>query len=168
MEPQLQTLQAIQDNVKFIQEKSDSSRRVSQITLHLSDSRSNSCPDVNDDLQTTKSRKGSRPDSGNAVRMRQRRSSDDFDLMPDVKVSSIILKILRRVFLTTFFQRRSIIAQHLSDSLNTGDRRHSWHESEQNLTEDFSDNAAFIPRSRSYEHIGNAFSLLFIFNIFVY
>ena len=49
------------------------SRRVSQITLHLSDSRSNSAPDLNDER--------------NEVKMRPKKEhSDDFEVMPDVKV----------------------------------------------------------------------------------
>ena len=44
--------------------------------------------------------------------------------------------------------------QHLSDTLNSGERRHSWHESEQNLLELIeSKSSEKLQRSRSYEHI---------------
>ena len=53
------------------------SRRFSQITLHLSDSRSNSAPDLNDEMGEVKMRPKKQP-------------SDDFEVMPDVKVRPII------------------------------------------------------------------------------
>ena len=65
------------------------SRRTSQVTLHLSDSRSNSCPDINDQINEI---------STEQVKLRQKKSSDDFEVMPDAK-------------------RRSIIASHVSESL---------------------------------------------------
>ena len=65
------------------------SRRTSQVTLHLSDSRSNSCPDINDQINEINTEQ---------VKLRQKKSSDDFEVMPDAK-------------------RRSIIASHVSESL---------------------------------------------------
>ena len=95
LEPQLAQLAGIRENLArnsggFLHKK-DSSRRVSQITLHLSDSRSNSCPDVADDVSTPRNsnRNQSRPQSATLqppIQMRQRHSSDDIDLMPDIKV----------------------------------------------------------------------------------
>ena len=64
------------------------SRRTSQVTLHLSDSRSNSCPDINDQIN----------EINTEVKLRQKKPSDDFEVMPDAK-------------------RRSIIASHVSESL---------------------------------------------------
>ena len=144
----LSTIRKIQDQIEAnIQANNQEkiSRRTSQVTLHLSDSRlvfgrrqivlailncktsciindlfnfrSNSCPDVAEQLAEI-----------GEVKMRQKKSTDDFEVMPDAK-------------------RRSIIASHVSESLGSQDqRRRSWHESEHSLDR-VPDSVSFIPRS---------------------
>ena len=60
-------------------------RRTSQITLHLSDSRPNSADDL---ISATGA-----ATEGALVKMRTRHSSDDFDVMPDVKRRSMIAQV---------------------------------------------------------------------------
>ena len=143
----LSTIRKIQDQIEAnIQANNQEkiSRRTSQVTLHLSDSRlvfdqadcsypnyvnycnninglfnfrSNSCPDVAEQLAEI-----------GEVKMRQKKTTDDFEVMPDAK-------------------RRSIIASHVSESLGSQDqRRRSWHESEHSLDR-VPDSVSFIPRS---------------------
>ena len=71
--------------MRFLNVDREQDRRTSQITLHLSDSRPNSA----DDLISATAAASEVP----AVKMRQRHSSDDFDVMPDVKRRSIIAQV---------------------------------------------------------------------------
>jgi hypothetical protein len=66
-------------------DRENQERRTSQITLHLSDSRPNSADDL---ISATGA-----ATEGSLVKMRTRHSSDDFDVMPDVKRRSMIAQV---------------------------------------------------------------------------
>ena len=72
-------------DMRFLNVENFPDRRTSQITLHLSDSRPNSADDL---ISATAAAA-----EVATVKMRHRHSSDDFDVMPDVKRRSIIAQV---------------------------------------------------------------------------